>query len=175
MNIKDWADYYHRHGVYVIPSSYKMDWNDWRNQSIADKTYESLNFESAKWLHGVAGVKGIKVISIAEPHISEDNVRAKLINMALAMLNLTNYPWVIITPKKLLIVVESDETLKDNEEENFVSLICQNDFELPVSDSNNALTRFYFNGIPTISPQHVYSEILKNSVKVLRDYIRIYL
>lgn len=169
-SLQDWAEYYYSKGIYVwMPGGRPFDWSEWRSsyrQSLAD--VKAYNWKIAHDVYGVAGKRGIRVLSI-KTNNADENTRDVFVKKVLELLNLDKYPWVISDTDSFSVIFDCIVT--GNKIEDIfgnVSILYEGVFALP---SSNSSVKFYFNGIPTIKPIQIRNKTLENCVEVLKDYM----
>lgn len=169
-DLQEWAEYYYSKGFYVwMPDDRPFNWNEWRSsykQTLADvKTY---NWKIGHQVCGVAGKKGIKVLSLKVENLNNTSKNI-LVKKVLGLLDLDNYPWVTFDSKTISIIVDCVDTgSKTLEDFTGFSVLYEGVFTLPTSYSTE---KFYFNGIPIERPRQVRKVTFDNCIEVLKDYL----
>lgn len=167
--LKDWADYYLSKKIYTYPSNHQYDLKEWRYSEIAKKTFNSLAWDDSINLYGITGINGIRAVRINVEGYS-DNYIDCLIKDIYTLLGLSQYPWLIRQINCLYLIVETDDNSNRNVPSYFsnIELLWQSYFPMPIW---GGITKFYFNGIPTIHPAHIESKTLIHCARILDNYL----
>lgn len=152
ISLQDAAEYYEALGLWVVPNDVTDTFQDtidaYHVQDIS--RYDWANSTSIKC---VLAQKEVRAVVLHKFREKSERYNYQYLKRVLYKLGLKRYPWVIRTPDKFIIVVQSDN--KPGQENIYtrpISLFLKGYLYLPFEDSSN---QFYYNGIPTISPEHI--------------------
>ena len=174
--IQEWSEYYKSKGIYSFPSTYSINWKNWSNITKVEDTYKAIDWNGAKHLSGIAGIKGIRVVKLMGVNTSDEALTNRLIQSALLILHLPeHYPWILLTNTTTSIMVESEDeeykiyskSLKGREDLGltYVIFLWKSDFLLPIGDDE---VRF-ISDIPSDRPNHVLNANIFKCLDIFRD------
>lgn len=162
-NLREWAEFYYTNGIAIYPSCANrwevLEAYPWKQTLEAVQTF---NWEGSQWVGGIAGVANVSLIKLSLKR-KELQYIFKVVTRLLYLLNLYNYPWVIIDKDDTVFVLLRCNC-KYIGEEGFDSLqiISKGFYELPCNtDKVESGAEFFFNAVPSTAPSTVkYEDVL---------------
>ena len=170
---REWAEYYCANGVAVYPSCANRwevsDAYPWKQTIEAVQTF---NWEDSRWVGGIAGVAHITLVRLA---LNQKEMRYifKVITRFLSLLNLYNYPWVIIDNEdNVFILLQCHCKYSGWEGFDSIQIISRGFYELPCDiDKIKSNAKFFFKALPLVSPSIVkYNDVLDTIGHIIEEF-----